>query len=437
MASVVKLGMGKQPPRAIDFTHDNKRKRIRLGVVSREDANQVCRLVEKLVACKSLNTAPDSDVIHWLAGLSDEIHRRIADKGLTEPRNPPPASPTLSAFLGKYIEQRKSDLAASSVKRLEYTKKSLEAFFGAETRLDAITADGAADRRAKLLETLSEATTRLDVRNAKSMFTGAVERELLKRNPFKALKSAAIAAERGRYVTPEEAAAILDACADLRWRVLFGLARLAGLRTPSETHRLTWADVDWARRRLTVFAPKTGKYRTVPIVPALHRWLQDAFEEAPPGSEQIVTVSRNNLHRGLEAIIKRASLSPWDDLWQTLRRSCETQWALEFPQHVVSEWIGHSVAVSLRHYVQTPDHLLDLAAAGKPLRAAESAAANRGTEGNSEEKSAAAGDADNSAQNEKTPVCAADSGETGVFSEVVRGGVEPPTHGFSVHCSTN
>src|SRR5262249_17913031 len=160
-----------------------------------------------------------------------------------------------------------------------------------------------------------------------------VERDLLSRNPFKSLKSSAVAADRGRYVTPEEAAAVLDACGDLRWRVLFGLARLAGLRTPSETHRLTWADVDWDRRRLSVFASKTRTTRIVPIVPRLFQTLQDAFDAAPERSERIVTLSRNNLHRGLEAILNRAGLAPWDDLYQALRRSCETQWALEFPQH--------------------------------------------------------------------------------------------------------
>jgi len=122
MASVIKLGGGKQPPRAIDFydpTDGNKRKRIRLGVVSAEDANQVCRLVEKLVAAKSL----DAEVARWLCGLSDDIHQRIADNGLIEPRNPTAKLPTLGAFFAKYLEQRRSDLAPASIKRLELKKK--------------------------------------------------------------------------------------------------------------------------------------------------------------------------------------------------------------------------------------------------------------------------------------------------------------------------
>ena len=45
MASIVKLGKGKQPPRSIDFTGlDGKRKRLRLGVVTRSDAETAKRM---------------------------------------------------------------------------------------------------------------------------------------------------------------------------------------------------------------------------------------------------------------------------------------------------------------------------------------------------------------------------------------------------------
>ena len=144
---------------------------------------------------------------------------------------------------------------------------------------------------------------------------------------------------------------------------MFGLARFAGLRTPSETHRLTWADVDWERRRLSVYAPKTDTNRIVPITADLFPILQAAFDAAPEGTVNIVPLGshRSNLHRGLEKFIKRAGLTPWDDLFQTLRRSAETDFARTHPQHAVSKWIGHSMAVSERHYLQVTDDLLDTA----------------------------------------------------------------------------
>ncbi len=70
---------------------------------------------------------------------------------------------------------------------------------------------------------------------------------------------------------------------------------------------------------------------------------------------------RSNLHRGLEKFIKCLGLTPWDDLFQTLRRSAETDFARTHPQHAVSKWIGHSMAVSERHYLQVTDDLLDTA----------------------------------------------------------------------------
>ena len=70
---------------------------------------------------------------------------------------------------------------------------------------------------------------------------------------------------------------------------MFGLARFAGLSVPSESHRLTWADVDWSRKRLTVYAPKTDSTRIVPLVPTMFTILQDAFDAAPEGTTQIVS----------------------------------------------------------------------------------------------------------------------------------------------------
>lgn len=53
------------------------------------------------------------------------------------------------------------------------------------------------------------------------------------------------------------------------------------------------------------------------------------------------------------------------DTWQTLRRSCEIEWAQHYPQYAVSRWIGHSIIVSGRHYANAiPDELFARAARG-------------------------------------------------------------------------
>lgn len=159
-------------------------------------------------------------------------------------------------------------------------------------------------------------------------------------------------------------------CPNAEWKLLFGLARYAGLRVPSESHLLTWSDVDFERCRLTVRSPKTEHHpvhdqRIVPITPKLAPLLQARFDESEPGDERLITVGGKGtgMTRRVQAIIKRASVEPWPRLWQTLRASCEKEWANTFPQYAVSKWIGHSIHVSGRHYANAvPDEIFDRAA---------------------------------------------------------------------------
>ena len=365
MASITKFGKGKTPPRAIDFSNTNgKRDRLRFGIVSHDTAEECCRRVEKLIEAKRLHQSPEGPTLEWLTSISDDIHEKLARFGLCLPRVPKNAAPKLGEWLTKYVGQRQSELKPGSIKRLEDTCGRLKGYFGEAVLIDELTLNNAADWRADMVTSgISEATTRLHCRNAKSIFAAAVDRELIGRNPFAKLKSSSVAANRDRYVSPDEAAKFLDECHSVQWKLVFGLARFAGLRVPSESHRLTWADVDWARKRLTVYAPKTDATRIVPIVPTLLTILQDAFDAASEGTTKIVSLAArsSNVHQGLEKIITRAGLVPWDDLLQTLRRSAETDFAKRHPQHAVSKWVGHSMAVSEQHYLQVDDEILDAA----------------------------------------------------------------------------
>jgi len=159
---------------------------------------------------------------------------------------------------------------------------------------------------------------------------------------------------------------LVDVAPSVQWKVVIGLARLAGLRTPSETHTLTWGDVNFEKGLLSVRCVKTERYahkamRQVPVTPALMKVLEAAFDEAEPGQTNVVTLSRTKsyLASGLMKVVKQAGLTPWADAWQTLRRSCEIEWAQTHPQFAVSKWIGHSITVSGKHYANfIPDETL-------------------------------------------------------------------------------
>ena len=82
------------------------------------------------------------------------------------------------------------------------------------------------------------------------------------------------------------------------------------------------------------------------------------FDEAEPGTEFIITMYRgqnSNLRTQLERIIGRAGLKPWPKLFQNLRSTRETELAEQFPLHVVCQWIGSTVAVAAKHYLQVTD----------------------------------------------------------------------------------
>jgi len=164
-------------------------------------------------------------------------------------------------------------------------------------------------------------------------------------------------------VTQAEAEAVLEACPDAEWRLIFALCRYGGLRCPSEVLRLMWADIHWDKSRFTVQSPKLehhdgGGVRTVPIFAELRPHLLEAFDLAELGAKRCIRRYRDldqNLRTRLTDIIKRAGVKPWPKIFQNLRSTRETELVELFPVHVVTTWLGNSPAVANRHYLQTTE----------------------------------------------------------------------------------
>ncbi len=278
------------------------------------------------------------------------------------------------------------------------------------------------------------------------MFAYAVDHGWLVANPFRKLKSTSLAATARHYVTPEDTASLLNACPSLQWKLLVGLARYAGLRVPSEAFAITWDMVDWEKKALCIPSKKTRRYaesRVCPILPELMELLDKGWDVAPEKATTILTLSVANVRRKLPAIIKEANLKPWEDLFQTLRRSCETHFvSLGHPARAVSNWLGHSTQVSKDHYLMITSDAFQNATEkktdlqdrptqpqkdGSIIQGAESGAVNCGKRRKPTEAGAIENE-NSSSLNEKTQV------NPGT-SFVVRAGLEPATHGFSVQSS--
>ena len=121
------------------------------------------------------------------------------------------------------------------------------------------------------------------------------------------------------------------------------------------------------RDPIRVDSPKTG-LRHIPLFPELVEQLLEVSEQAEPGSEFVIQKNRPaslrnkagnwqnaNLRTRFLKIIRRAGLKPWPKPWHNLRASRQTELCDQFPQHVVSRWLGNSEQVAREHYLQTTD----------------------------------------------------------------------------------
>lgn len=364
--------------RTLQFTLAG-RKSIWLGKMAKRDVATWKHHVEELIAARMQgNRSPFPETSAWMASLDPSLHRKLVGVGLAESRNPTPQAerPTLVAFVDRYIA---SHAAVKEATRKVYghVRRNLTDFFGPDKQLADITPGDADDFRMWLVrpkseggQELSENTARRRCGFAKQFFRAAVRRRLIPENPFADMKGLSVLSnhERQRFISREEAAQVLDACPDAQSRLLFALARYGGLRCPSEILALRWGDVDWERSRIVVRSPKTEHHegkesRVIPIFPELRPYLEQAWDEAEPGTEFVITCYRHqraNMTSKLVATIRRAGLEPWPKPFQNLRSTRETELADKLPMHLVCQWMGNSQSVAAKHYLQvTDEHFAD------------------------------------------------------------------------------
>jgi integrase len=361
MASITRESNGRKTIQFISA--DGKRRSFRLGKCPMRSAETVRVRVEAIVSALKNGVPVDDETATWLGKRDAVMHDKLAAVGLAEPR----IAFTLKAFLDHYDSIRHVKPATHVV--WGHTRRNLVDYFGEDKPLTAITEADAEQWREHLavVEKLSEATIRKRCKFARQFFTFAVKKRLLPTNPFAGLKAGNLANRvRDRFISREDAQAVIDACPDSEWRLIFALSRYGGLRCPSEHLSLRWDDIDWQGSRIRVRSPKTEHHpghesRVIPIFPELLPYLQDAHELAADGAEFVIAKRRDsatNLRTTMTKIIRRAGLEPWPKLFHNLRATRQTELEESFPSHVVCAWLGNSQEVARRHYLQvTEEHL--------------------------------------------------------------------------------
>lgn len=366
---------------------DRRRKSISVGNLSDRNADRICDKVTELVQSVRLGLPLDDGVAKWLSKLDDKTHSKLAKAGLCEARvgrseDYQHQAQTLGEFLDDYIAKR-TDVKKATLTVYGHVRRNLIDCFGADKPLLELT-PGDGDEFVRFLkrEELAATTVNRRLSLARTAFTTAVRERLISQNPFADVRAGTRSnPTRQRFISQEVIADVIDQAPDAEFRLLIALSRFGGLRIPSEALSLRWDDVDWDRMRIRVPSPKTEHHegkasRLIPLFPELAGYLQEAAEQAEPGTEFVISRHRPaclqqdnghwegvNFRTRLTKMIRRAGHEPWPKLWHNLRASRETELTHEFPLHVVTEWLGNTEAVAAKHYLQVTDSDFERAAA--------------------------------------------------------------------------
>jgi len=209
---------------------------------------------------------------------------------------------------------------------------------------------------------LSKASVRKHLNIIKQAFNDAVLLELIQTNPALSIrmKKSTNITEEARFISREEAQAVLDALEGHPLHDLVMITLYYGLRR-SEALGLKWTAVDFEKETIsichtvvkgsTIVAKDRTKTessrRTFPLLPEVKELLQKRKEDMPTQSEYIFTWENGKLFRpdyvtrGFQRAIKRKDIAHMR--FHDLRHATATilfdrGWTLADVQH----WLGHT-----------------------------------------------------------------------------------------------
>jgi len=278
---------------------------------------------------------------------------------LRKPKAPDAPTLTLSDALSRCLELKARRRSVAEYKRIA---EHLKAAFGPDTPLTAITADRVSAYKAQRL------ATKLGDR---TLSPAAVNRPLaLLRHVLRLAKKWKVLSEvpeidlekepqgRLRWLTPEEAGRLLDACRRSRNAALVDLVEFTlftGLRR-GEALALTWDRVDRARGVIRLEVTKSGHRREVPLNANADAVLARRWSEGASGYV-FGTRNWNSFRTAWERAVEAAKLD--DFRFHDLRHTFAS-WLVQRGRTLkeVQEALGHrTIAMTMRYSHLAPDHL--------------------------------------------------------------------------------
>jgi integrase len=367
--SVAKTGKRKGERRVyFNRPMDGKRVTLYLGKRIPMKAAETVRVrVEDLVHSSLANTSPSQETSSWLGGIGADLRLSLERHGLVSP-SLQSTRWSVSQLVDKYIASQ--PVAKATLAVYQQATSHFVGFFGHDHPVAAITPSDL-DQWRKSLHTggLAPATAAKRVNVIKALFNKATEWNVIQKNPARSLKRGSQAnPQRNEYVPLPLVEQVINACPDPVAKAIIGLARYAGLRTPSELVKLQVGHVDLAKRRMVVYSKKTHRSRIVPISPALATLLQPLMGGSATDLLFPRTQSTSNYRTMLHRAIKSIGAKPWPKTFQNLRASCAQDINEMVPAHAAAKIMGHSITVASNHYVSvTDDHFRKITHPDEPV----------------------------------------------------------------------
>jgi integrase len=352
----------------IQWYANKQRKTIPLGKkYSEKTARDMLEVVNALLYNQVNGIEyPSKRTACWIESASPEIREKLAKAGLVEVLPEHTVKEVWDTFLvQKELDQKAGRIKESTIEQYGIARNRFFERFKESDRLADLSKETLTKWKAELLTRFKQSTVASQLKHVKSVFTWAVGQGWIEKSPLDGIGRGSFVNKANDLIIPMDWYHKLLAAAPCQdWRTIIALARIGGLRCPSEIMRLRWEDVLWEQDRFRVCSPKTEHHagkesRLVPIFPELKTELEALFfDKASEGKEYVINRYRNpkqNLGTTFEKIVRRAGLPeiprPFDNMRMTRSNEVYNRWGA-FKE---SQWIGHSARVRQDHYLMLTD----------------------------------------------------------------------------------